>query len=113
MPQTYAARVAARPAYASYKNRKKTIRLRHQAGRITDSERATLLAAAKRHYRPPRGTQAAAAAQEGLPDGEAWESGRCVDECITARLNVCRCPCGGRNHGAATGLSPETIQVRG
>lgn len=48
--QSYANRVAARPGYATYKNRKKELRRLHREGRIDAEQRAELQAAAKADY---------------------------------------------------------------
>ena len=50
MAQPYADRVAARPAYATYKNRKKEVRRQERAGRIAPERRRLLPAIARNAY---------------------------------------------------------------
>ncbi|MXY96247.1 MAG: hypothetical protein F4Z29_00510 [Gemmatimonadetes bacterium] len=92
--QKYADRVAARPHYARFKNRKKTLREAVRAGRITEEERAEKQAAAKARY------EAGLSPQDRLARLAAQAYG-CTDGCARAEHPVCRCRCGGAGHGTA------------
>lgn len=122
MTQTYAQRVAKRPAYATFKNRKKTIRQRRARGTITDTEAATLLREARDAYyadpaspqRPPSTPTVAETWCEANPDHPAAqdaERGRCSPECLAAQWVNCWCHCEGRNHGLANGPQGRSIRA--
>lgn len=107
----------AHPATKRYKNRKKALRQQRQAGSITDTEHAELMAAARLRCLRERSS----GARIGPPT--AWDigleylavhgegslgapidhtvQGGCDAHCIGAEHPKCRCPCKGANHGAA------------
>ena len=124
--QSYAERVRRRPAYARYKNRKKTIRQRFQKGLITADERAILLEQAYRRYRSdPTTLLGGEDSRERLAGHLFWEKIKdqprewfermkaqsleyrggsfCgADSCAGAPVyTLCKCRCGGLFHGAA------------
>ena len=124
--QSYAERVRRRPAYARYKNRKKTIRQRFQKGMITADERAILLEQAYRRYRSdPTTLLGGEDSRERLAGHLFWEKIKdqprewfermkaqsleyrggsfCgADSCAGAPVyTLCKCRCGGLFHGAA------------
>ena len=98
-------------AKKTHLNRKKTIRRRHQAGRITDEERDRLM---ERALRDHRGETARTAQQRAAIEAARW--GRmedCHPECVAAQGLVCSCPCLGANHGSAWGTPPESVRGQG
>ena len=108
MPQTHQQRRAANPGYARWKNRKRTLRAAVAAGRLTDAERRRIQDAERDQVLngavPQRRDDAAAAAMwRAAHDGDDV----CVDECITARHDACRCWCKGRNHGRGIGRAAK------
>ena len=132
--QSYAERTARRPAYKRYKNRKKTIRKRHQAGLITDHERQILLERAYRIYRSDPSTVAGSEdGRERLRGHLYWQKAKhqpaewytamkarsleyrggsfCGDDsCAGAPpWGPCNCRCGGMFHGASRNSTTMAI----
>lgn len=119
MPQAYADRVAARPGYARFKNRKKELRRQLRAGRISPDEHADLMDLARAEYRDGAGGDAAGVldaetqakvdklkadiADDWLPCTNDW--------CLAATGRTCICECEGRWHGVAVG-NPPLMQWR-
>ena len=112
MTQTYADRVAARPGYATLKNRKKELR-RQSANASTDADLERLdklwLDAEDRYRHSPASQTSARlewyrrrdAARVWARD-HAAAAASCGDEtCPAATGKKCICRCGGVNHGAA------------
>ena len=111
-------------AWKRYKNRKKTIRQRHQARLISDAERARLLADAYRSYKldiadgadgADRADRLADRAEHAAKRdaGRAWLDAHpdrepCGDDSCPAASGrqKCNCSCGGANHGAVHGDPP-------
>ena len=114
--------------WRTYKNRKKTIRQRFQAERITAEQRARLLAEARARYEQETETEAVRIALERVRRGQEYianggtvprpdllsstpSSTECCAECVGAEGTKCRCACEGANHGAAMGTPPESVYV--
>ena len=107
--QSYAARVAARPAYAKYKNRKKHLRRMVAAGSIDPEERQRLQDLAYGEY--IRNRYRAAQTPEGFTQWVASlgavfanpreAAGRCNAACWFANKPICKCICEGRFHGGS------------
>lgn len=94
MPQSYADRVARRPGYARYKNRKKLLREKEQRGWITAGERQILQDRAKRIYlNDPDGDYIHQYLTTNAPRGG------CNRACLVAAGDTCECLCDGRHHG--------------
>lgn len=121
----YSERVAARPHYATYKNRKKTIRQRFQEGLISLAEKERLYDEARERYFAGEPSEHQARWLErrletarwlrgnDIPDAQSVRSGNCNEECIGAKYYNCSCDCKGVNHGAANGREPYMINVHG
>ena len=119
--QSHQQRKAARPAWARFKNKKKELRRRQQAGLISAEERARLQEIAKQQYlddpdtppgvdrrpiTPEERRRIAEIIAEHPGDGDGGEP--CGNEwCMTARETNCHCKCEGRWHGCVTGLPPK------
>ena len=94
MPQSYATRVARRPAYARYKNRKKTLRQRRKQGLISPGEHRILLDVARRKYlSDPSGDYV----HQYLSTRAT--GGGCNRACLVASGTECECVCAGVHHG--------------
>lgn len=121
MTQNYQERVAKRPGYAKFKNRKKTIRRRRDAGKITPAEAAQLTREARDQYFAEYDrNQQREAIQVGAewctenPDHDAARevsAGSCDHLCLGARGKQCHCRCEGRNHGLANGPQARAVQA--
>ena len=120
----------------TYKNKLKSLRQSYKAANLTDEEYEKKKAEAKAVY------EAAKAGEYQTPikvrqqaEAEAWlkdhtlpslerelvndvEFGNpggdnCDGSCVVAENRVCKCPCMGVNHGAATGMHPAAVQIPG
>ena len=110
------------PALKRYKNRKKTLRLSQQTGKITAVQRRELQQQAYQAYKDGELTAAAAAqrliherADKFLNGGGSYPHNECDPLCLAAATAGCDCRCGGVNHGAATPPAQrnfKTIQER-
>lgn len=122
MTQTHQQRKQ-RPGWATYKNRKKTLRQRLNAGTISVEQHAALMTQARERYRQSLpidqriDAETRWAAQhrsehvveqwlDDHPDDPAARdvrAGSCMPLCVAARGPKCQCWCEGVNHGAASG----------
>ena len=114
LPQSYAQRVRARPAYAKYKNAKQYLRRQVSKGRLTMEQREQLQEQAYAAYIRDRHKTLHDLAPEGWMEWailqgfdatteDAGAVGRCNPSCWYARKPKCRCVCEGRWHGGNHG----------
>lgn len=114
MTQRYAERTRRRPAYATYKNRKKTLRQMRARGSIGPRRHQEMLAEARQRYfddvaAPSLSLEAEVTGYEWClehydrDEAAAVRAGDCHESCVGAKGPKCDCPCEGANHGIASG----------
>ena len=106
-------RQLADPAWKTYKNRKKTLRKRVQAGTLSPEKYNYLRDQAYQSYKEGGTTTDQVRLAEAYQTYESWIAaggepvwdGPCHELCMAAQAVGCTCKCEGVNHGVASGYS--------